>query len=199
MAIDRSSFKLYVAEVNAQGPVHEFVQLHQQGVSRTTSSRSPSPPAECLERDRRRTGRPRPNIGPQSKETADHQSSLHARGRHDRRALHAGQLRGRTSSRLGSWSAAERDHRRAGRRHLKDLVENPAHEIDVALRAGSTIHQRSDYPRNPTTDDELFGKFRTQGRKLLDDKRVESLLTFLLAIDEVGDVSGLADQFRAIG
>jgi 2-methylcitrate dehydratase len=202
-AVERSSFKLYVAEFNAQGPVHEFVQLHHQSIRPDDVESIHIGTYEVAwseigggqdDHDQK--------WDPQNKETADHSLPY----------MVAVAL---TDGACTEQSYTTERVRDPGLRPLmekvtvvpdevisKTWVENPAHEIEVVLRDGATIHLRSDYPRghprNPMTEDELFAKFRTQSRTRLDDADTEDLLGVLLRTEDLADVDDLTSWFRRI-
>jgi 2-methylcitrate dehydratase len=121
-AVERSSFKLYVAEFNAQGPVHEFVQLHHQGIRPDDVESIHIGTYEVgVERDRRRSGRPRPEVGSAEQGDRRPQPAVHGCRRLDGRGVHPAELHDRACARSRAATADGEGHRRSGRGDLEDL------------------------------------------------------------------------------
>jgi 2-methylcitrate dehydratase len=203
-AVERSSYKLYVAEFNAQGPVHEFVQLHRQGIKPedVESIRIATYEVAWSEIGGGQNDHAQ-KWDPQNKETADHSLPYMVavaltdgdctRDSYALERVRDPDLR----PLLGKISVVVDDQ------ISSTWVDRPAHDIEIVLRDGSTVHVRSDYPRghprNPITDDELFTKFRSQGSVLLDDSETEELLSLLLDLEALDDLGRLASMFRSMG
>jgi len=202
-AVERSSFKLYVAEFNAQGPVHEFVQLHRQGIR----------PEDVEAIDIATYEVAWSEIGggqddhaqkwdPQNKETADHSLPYMVAvaltdGCCTQDSFRVERIRDPALRPLLEKITVTLDDEIS-----RTWIAHPAHLIEVLLRDGTTVRLRSDHPRghprNPMTADELLDKFRRQSRTRLDDVATEELLSLLLEIGEADHLDELAERFRAV-
>jgi 2-methylcitrate dehydratase len=202
-AVERSSYKLYVAEFNAQGPVHEFVQLNRQGLRPEDVEAIHIATYEVAwseigggQDDRAQ------KWDPQNKETADHSLPYMVAvaltdGRCTQESFGRDRIRDPALRPLLEKITIVPDEEIS-----RTWVANPAHVIDVTTRDGATIRIRSDHPRghprNPMSTDELLGKFRGQSRSRLDDAATEELLGLVLGIGEAEGLGELAGWFRSI-
>jgi 2-methylcitrate dehydratase len=203
-AAERSSYKLYVAEFNAQGPVHEAVRLRERGIG-----------PDDIESIHIRTYEVAwSEIGggqddhadkwdPQNKETADHSLPYMVAvaltdGEVTARSYDLDRVRDPALRPLLDRITVEPDEALSA-----DWNQRPSHVIEVALRSGERLTIRADFPpghpENPMTRDQILAKYRSQAVPVVGEPATEALLATLLDLERLGDVNQLTDHFRSVG
>jgi len=202
-AVERTGYKLFVAEYNSQGPVGLFVDMHREGVK----------PDDIASIAIRTYEVAWSEIGggqddheikwdPQNKETADHSLPYMVAV-----ALTDGDV-------TASSYTPERVRDPALRPLMnkitvepdvtitKTWVAEPAHEIDITFTGGQQRHLRVSYPRghheNPASDEELVRKYRTQAEPLLGATASHGLLDALWKLPQTANVIELAEHYRQL-
>jgi 2-methylcitrate dehydratase len=202
-AAERSAYKLAVAEFNSQGPVHEFIKLHDEGV-RPEDVESIRIATYYLAWSEIGGGQndAADKWDPRNRETADHSLPY----------LCAVAL---TDGRLQADSYRPERFLDPQLRPLMrriEVVEDPqitanwvavpAHDITVRLVNGETRSIRVDYPRghpgNPATTEELQRKFVGQVTPAVGDQAARELLDALSDLDELRDLDRLFRMLRAV-
>jgi 2-methylcitrate dehydratase len=203
LAAERSAYKLSVAEFNSQGPVGEFIKLHDAGVRPADVdaitiatyyvawSEIGGGQADAADK-----------WDPQNRETADHSLPY----------MCAVAL---TDGRLEADSYLPERFRDPALRPIMrkiEVIEDPAitanwvnvpaHHITIQMTSGEVREIRVDYPRghpgNPATTDELERKFRRQVTPFVDEQGTEQLLQTLLDLEKPERLSRLLELLRAV-
>jgi 2-methylcitrate dehydratase len=202
-AVERTCFKLYIADGVSQGPVHEFVQLAKSGV-RPEDIGSITISTHFVAWSETGGGQDDHDEkwDPKTKETADHSLPYMAAVALSDSALTAESY---APARLADPSL------RPLMQKISVVVDpelskhweaRPAHHIEVALTDGTRRRIECDYPkghpRNPMTDTELEEKFLTNAQAALDDRRAAALLETLWCFAELEDVENVMSMLRAV-
>jgi 2-methylcitrate dehydratase len=202
-AAERSSFKLFVAEFNAQGPVALFCQLHHDGVR----------PDDIAAIHIRTYEVAWSEIGggqddhdikwdPRNKETADHSlpymvavaltdGDVTAESYSDQRildpALRPLMERITVDADPGITATWERE---------------PAHDIELRYTDGRVGQLRTvfakGHPSNPASDEELKRKFHQQADQNIGQQAADDLEHALWSVPDMADINVLCDQFRSV-
>jgi 2-methylcitrate dehydratase len=203
-AIARSSYKLYVAEFNAQGPVDVFVQLHDDGIrpDDVESIRIATYEVAWSEIGGGQDDRVQ-KWDPQNKETADHSLAYMIAvaltdGAMTRESFARERILDPALRPLMARISVEADPELS-----QNWVAEPAHRIEVRLKNGESKlilsrHPRG-HPRNPATREELERKYFANAQTVLSREGAAQLLEVLLEIGELNDVSRLAEILRGVG
>ena len=202
-AVERSDYKLFVAEYNSQGPVGVFVDLHREGV-RPDDIDSIAIRTYRVAWSEIGGGQDDHDIkwDPQNKETADHSLPYMLAV-----ALTDGDV-------TADSYTSERVRDPALRPLMQKItvepdesitatwMAEPANEIDITFTDGQRRSVRVPYPRghhkNPATDEELVHKYRTQAEPVVGADQSESLLDALWSLPDTASVRTLADRYRSL-
>jgi 2-methylcitrate dehydratase len=203
-AVERSSYQLYVAEFNAQGPVDLFVQLHDEGIKpddvesiRVTTYEVAWSEIGGGQDDHAQ------KWDPQNKETADHSlpyiiAVALADGDVTRDSYAPARIRDPQLRPLLDKISVEPD---AGL--SKNWVAEPSQRVDVRLRRGQVRQLVSRFPRghprNPATQAQLERKFRVNAAAVMSPEGSDELLALLRGIAQLDDVNRLTDLLRRAG
>ena len=203
LAAERSAYKLSVAEFNAQGAVHEFIKLHDEGLKPDDieSVRIGTYFVAWSEIGGGQDDHAQ-KWDPRNRETADHSLPYMCAV-----ALADGRVQAESylPERFGDPAL----------RPLMDKIEvvedpditanwtrMPAHDITIRLVSGETRHVRADYPRghpgNPATEAELTGKFRAQVEPAAGVRAAGDLLSMLGDLDALGTLDPMFGALRAL-
>ncbi|WP_433502980.1 MmgE/PrpD family protein [Pseudonocardia halophobica] len=193
----RSSYKLFVAEFNAQGPVGVFADLHREGI-RPVDIESIRVGTYEVAWSEIGGGQDDHDVkwDPQNKETADHSMPYMI-------------VVTLTDGDIVRDSYLPERILDPALRPLMNRIEvvvddditanwdkEPAHQIDIVLTSGEHRSIRSVFPKghpdNPATDEELFHKFRRQSEPVIGESATGEVLDALLGVEAMADVTELA-------
>lgn len=202
-AAERSAYKLSVAEFNSQGPVHEFIKLHDEGLKPDDieSIRIGTYFVAWSEIGGGQDDHAQ-KWDPQNRETADHSLPY----------MCAVAL---VDGRVQAESYLPERFLDPSLRPLMNKIEvvedpeitaswvrTPAHDITIRLVSGQTRHIRLDYPRghpgNPATEAELTAKFKAQVEPAAGLRAAEDLLALLGDLDALSTLAPMFDALRAV-
>lgn len=201
-AAERSSYKLFVAEFNAQGPVAIFCDLHQRGVR-------PDDIASIVVRTYEVAfseiggGQSDHEIkwDPQNKETADHSLPYMVAV-----ALADGDVTAQSYSTERILDPLLRPFMERISVEVDDAITanwnvEPAHDIEIHYRNGEVLRVRSAFPKghpsNPADDAEIIRKFHRQAAPVLGEAGAARLEQSLWAIPNMRDINEFCDLLRS--
>ena len=202
-AVERSDYKIFVAEYNSQGPVGVFVDLHTEGV-KPDDIAAVAVRTYYVSWSEIGGGQDDHDIkwDPQNKETADHSlpymlavaltdGDVTAESYTDER------VRDPALRPLMQKITVEPDDAITERWMIE-----PANEMDITFTNGETRSIRVPYPKghhkNPASDDDLVRKYRSQAEPVLGSDQSDALLEALWALPEAASVRSLADRYRSL-
>jgi 2-methylcitrate dehydratase len=202
-AAERSAYKLSVAEFNAQGPVHEFIRLHDEGV-KPEDIESVTIATYFIAWSEIGGGQDdhAQKWDPRNRETADHSLPYMCAVAF-------------TDGYLQAESYLPERFLDPSLRPLMNKIEVvedpgitvdwtrvPAHDITIRLLSGEVRRIRVDYPRghpgNPATEAELTGKFKVQVEPVAGLKASDELLSLLCDLDGLQTLAPMFDVLRPL-
>jgi 2-methylcitrate dehydratase len=202
-AVERTNYKLFVAEYNSQGPVGVFVDLHREGV-RPESVASIAIRTYEVAWSEIGGGQNDHDIkwDPTNKETADHSlpymvAVALADGEVTADSYRLDRVTDPALRPLMRKISVEPDEA-----ITRTWVAEPAHAIDIVFTNGERLSLRVSYPRghyqNPATDEDLVAKYRLQVEPLLGASQSEALLETLWSLPKMATVNDLASRYRTL-
>jgi 2-methylcitrate dehydratase len=202
-AVERTDYKIFVAEYNSQGPVGAFVDLYRQGV-RPDDIASIAIRTYDVAWSEIGGGQDDHDIkwDPKNKETADHSLPYMVAV-----ALTDGDVTASSYSTervldpllrplINKISVEPDDEITEG------WMTEPAHDITITFTNGERRSTRVSYPKghhkNPASDDDLLRKYHLQADPLLSTETGEVLLSTLWSLPDLNSVRQLADLYRSL-
>jgi 2-methylcitrate dehydratase len=202
-AAERSAYKLSVAEFNSQGPIAEFIRLHDAGV-RPDDVESIRIATYFVAWSEIGGGQndAADKWDPRNRETADHSLPYMCAVALTDGRLQADSYRPERFLDPALRPLMQRIEVVEDPEITASWVAVPAHRISVRLTDGTTSSIRVDYPRghpgNPATHAELERKFRDQVSPVLAAAGTDLLLSTLSGLPDLGTLEPFFAQLRAV-